>query len=256
VLVAWSQYLNSLALKLAPISLCVPFTAFAPIFVLGTGYLVLGELPTVVGMMGIGLIVVGGVLMHRRLFAVGFWAPFQAIVREPGSRFMVLSVLLGAIFSPLEKQLILMSDSLTAVFYYGAGTMIALGILGLALRVNFSKVMKEKPKWAVLSGVMDALMTLAQFIAVMYLPVVITMCIKRAGIVLTVLAGWLIFRERDITDRLIGALAMVGGIALFYLPLRPPMALALTAAVVTGLAISLYLTRNSAYRRALEKHAV
>lgn len=35
VLVAWSQYLNSLALKLAPISLCVPFTAFAPIFVLG-----------------------------------------------------------------------------------------------------------------------------------------------------------------------------------------------------------------------------
>ena len=251
VLVAWSQYLNSLALKVAPISLCVPFTAFAPIFVLGSGYLVLGELPTAVGMMGISLIVIGGVLMHRKLFAVSWNAPIAAIVKDPGSRLMLLSVLLGAVFSPLEKQLILMSDALTAVFLYGAGTMIGLGILCFALRTDLTRVMRERPKWAVLSGLMDALMTLAQFIAVMYLPVVITMCIKRGGIVLTVLAGWLFFRERDITDRLIGAMAMVGGIAIFYLPLGIAKASMLSSVVVVGIAVALYCTRSKARPPAL-----
>ena len=244
ILVAWSQYLTTLALKVAPISLCVPFTAFAPIFVLGGGYLMLGELPTIVGMMGIALIVLGGVLMHRKLFAVSWKAPILAIVKEPGSRFMVLSVLLGAVFSPLEKQLVLMSDSLTAVFCYGVGTVLALLILCVALRVDLAQVMRERRKWAVLCGLLDALMTLAQFIAVMYLPVVIAMCIKRAGIVLTVLAGWLFFRERGITDRLIGSLAMAGGIAIFYLPLDPRQATVLMFAVVGALAVALYLTRH------------
>jgi drug/metabolite transporter (DMT)-like permease len=80
---------------------------------------------------------------------------------------------------------------------------------------------------------------------VVYLPVVITMCIKRAGIVLTVLAGWLIFRERDVTDRLIGSSAMVGGIVLFYLPFQFSQALALTGLMVVGLGLALYLTRNN-----------
>ena len=246
ILVVWSQYLNSLALKVSPISLCVPFTAFAPITVLIAGYLVLGEMPTVVGLMGVGLIVVGGVLMHRKLFAVSWKAPIEAIVQEKGSRYMLLSVLIAAVFTPIEKQLILMSDALTAVFYYGAGTLLAFWILCVVLRAPVRQVLKQKPGWAMLCGLLDASMTLAQFVAVMFLPVVITNCIKRAGIVLTVLAGWLFFRERGITDRLIGSLAMVGGIALFYLPLRLPQALILTGLVVAGLAVALYLTRAGA----------
>jgi hypothetical protein len=52
ILVVWAQWLNSYALQISPISLCVPFTAFAPIFTLGSAYVVLGELPTGVGLMG------------------------------------------------------------------------------------------------------------------------------------------------------------------------------------------------------------
>ncbi len=251
VLVVWSQFLNSLALKVSPISLCVPFTAFAPITVLIAGYLVLGEMPTVIGLIGIGLIVIGGVLMHRKLFAVSWKAPIEAIVREKGSRYMLLSVLIAAVFTPIEKQLILMSDALTAVFYYGAGTLVAFSILCGVLRAPVKQVLRQKPGWAMLCGLLDASMTLTQFVAVMFLPVVITNCIKRAGIVLTVLAGWLFFREREIADRLIGSLAMVGGIALFYLPLRLPQALILAGLVVAGLAVALYMTRKAASACAL-----
>jgi len=244
VLVVWAQWLNSYALKISPISLCVPFTAFAPIFTLGTGYMVLGELPTIVGLLGIGMIVIGGLLMHRRFFASGSTALINAFTREKGIRCMLLSVMIAAVFSPIEKQLILMSDSLTTAFAYGMGTMIAFWLLCKAKRVDIMEVMRQRPGSAILSGLSDALQMLAQFIAVVYLPVVITMCIKRAGIVLTVLAGWLIFRERDITDRLIGSSAMVGGIVLFYLPLQLLQALVLTCLLVVGLGVALYLTRN------------
>jgi uncharacterized membrane protein len=250
ILVVWSQYLNSLALKVSPISLCVPFTAFAPVTVLIAGYLVLSEMPTLIGLMGIGLILIGGVLMHRKLFAVSWKAPIEAMVKEKGSRYMLLSVLIAAVFTPIEKQLILMSDALTAVFYYGAGTLVAFWILCLVLRAPIKQVLKQKPGWAMVCGLLDASMMLAQFVAVMFLPVVITNCIKRAGIVLTVLAGWLFFREREIADRLIGSLAMVGGIALFYLPLRLPEALVMTGLVVVGLALALYLTRPGARKLA------
>jgi uncharacterized membrane protein len=251
ILVLWAQWLNSYALQVSPISLCVPFTAFAPIFTLGTGYVVLGELPTAIGLMGIGLIVVGAVLMHRKFFAVGWKALIQAFAEEKGSQAMLLSVMIVAVFVPIEKQLILMSDSMTAVFAYGVGTVIAFWLLCKAQRVDIMQVMRQRPGPAMLSGLSDAFQMLAQFIAVVYLPVVITMCIKRAGIVLTVLAGWLIFRERDITDRLIGSSAMVGGIVLFYLPLQLSQALVLTGLMVVGLAVALYLTRNGARERTL-----
>lgn len=245
ILVVWAQWLNSYALQISPISLCVPFTAFAPIFTLGTGYVVLGELPTAIGLMGIGMIVIGGLLMHRKLFAVGWKALIQAIAKEKGSQYMLLSVLIAAVFGTIEKQLILMSDSLTTAFAYGIGTVIAFWLLCKVQRVDIMQVMRQRPMSAMLSGLSDASQMLAQFIALVYLPVVITMCIKRAGIVLTVLAGWLIFRERDITDRLIGASAMVGGIVLFYLPLQLSQALVLTGLMVAGLGAALYLTRST-----------
>lgn len=245
VLVLWAQWLNSYALQVSPISLCVPFTAFAPIFTLLTGWAVLSELPTPIGLMGIGLIVTGALMMHRKFFSMGGKALIHAFAKEKGSQAILLSVMITAIFIPLEKQLILMSDSLTAVFAYGIGTVIAFWLLCIARRVDIMQVMRQRPGAAMLSGLSDALQMLAQFIAVVYLPVVITMCIKRAGIVLTVLAGWLIFKERDVTDRLIGSSAMVGGIVLFYLPLQLSQALALTGLVVVGLGVALYLTRNN-----------
>jgi hypothetical protein len=122
VLVAASQFLTSYALKISPISLCAPFAAFAPIFLLGTGYVILSELPTPIQLLAISLIVVGGILMQRKLFAVSWKAPIQAIVKERGSRYILLATLIGSVFGPVEKQLILLSDPITTAFGYGIGT--------------------------------------------------------------------------------------------------------------------------------------
>ena len=70
------------------------------------------------------------------------------------------------------------------------------------------------------------------------------MSIKRAGIVLSVFAGWLFFREREITDKVIAASVMFCGVLILYLKVTPVMAFAMVAATLGGMWIALYLTRE------------
>jgi len=116
VLVSICNLLYFLALQVSPMSVCVPFLAFTPIFLIPTGYIVLGELPARVKLLGVVLVVVGSVVMHRRLFAVGWSAPFRAIVKERGSRYMLMVAFIFSLSNPIEKKLVLMSDPYTQAF--------------------------------------------------------------------------------------------------------------------------------------------
>jgi drug/metabolite transporter (DMT)-like permease len=245
-LIAAAQLLLMGALKASPMSMCIPFMAFTPVFLIGTGYVVLKELPSAVKLMGVGLIVVGSLVMHRKLFAAGWTAPIKAVIREKGSRYVLLVAFILSVTNPIEKQLILMSDTLTPAFAYCLGLCLFFGILAWARRADVGVVMRKTPLWAVLAGVLDASALLIQYVTVTYLAVVIAISIKRAGIVLAILAGWLIFKERDIRDRLIAAMVMVGGILIFYLPLTHGQALILAGAVLAAMVVALAVTHKAA----------
>jgi EamA domain-containing membrane protein RarD len=86
---------------------------------------------------------------------------------------------------------------------------------------------------------------LFQLASYAYIPVVITVSIKRAGIVLSVFAGWLFFREREITDQVIAATVMFCGVLILYLKVTPVEAFAVVAATLVGMAVALYATRSA-----------
>ena len=181
--------------------------------------------------------------LGRRLFAEGWTAPIKAVMREKGSRYILLVAFILSITNPIEKRLVTMSDPLTQAFAYCLGLCILFALLVWIRRANCGVVMRTAPRWAVLAGVMDAGALLLQLITYSYLAVVITVSIKRAGIVLSVLAGWLIFREREITDKLIAASVMLGGVLILYLPLDALQALVLAVLVLVGMGTALYATR-------------
>ena len=243
-LISIAQILLMRALQVSPMSMCIPFMAFTPVFLIPMGYLVVGELPSLVKLMGVCLIVVGSLVMHRRLFAEGWTAPVRAIINEKGSRYILLVAFILSLTNPIEKRLILMSDPLTQAFAYGLGLCVFFAVLAWKRSADCRVVMRDTPGWTVLAGVMDAAALLLQLFTFGYLAVVITISIKRAGIVLAVLAGWLIFREREITDKLIAASVMLGGVLILYLPLNIAKALILAAVVLVGMAIALYATRT------------
>lgn len=232
------------ALQISPLSLCVPFLAFTPVFLIPTGFVLLGELPAPVKSFGVVLIVVGSLVMHRRLFAVGWTAPIKAVIREKGSRYMLLVSFIFSITNPLDKKLVVMSDVFTEAVAYGLGLCVSFFLLGRMQRADFGASIRQNVKWVSLAGLSDAVSLLFQLASYTYLAVVITVSIKRAGIVLAVIAGWLFFRERDITDKLIATGVMFCGVLILYLPLSVEQAVVLTLLTLAGMSAALYATRH------------
>ena len=245
-LVSCATLLYYRAVQVSPLSLCMPFIAFTPVFLIPTGYLLLGELPSTVKLVGVALVVIGSLVMHRQLFAIGWAEPIKAILREPGSRYMLMVAFIFSLTNPLDARLVRMSDAFIQSFAYGSSICLLFGALAWGGRRAPRQAMREVPLWIVLAGVLEAVANILQFSSHNYIAVVITISLKRAGIVLVVLLGWLVFREREITDKLIAATVMVAGALMFYLPMDLDQSLTLAAITLVGMGVALYLTRRRA----------
>jgi drug/metabolite transporter (DMT)-like permease len=243
-LVACATLLYYRAVQVSPLSLCIPFIAFTPVFLIPTGYVLLRELPSTVKLIGVVLVVAGSLVMHRQLFAVSWAEPFKAILRERGSRYMLMVAFIFSLTNPLDAWLVRMSDAFTQAFAYGLSICLLFGAVALVRRADWRMVMRAVPLWVVMAGALEAAVNILQFSSHNYIAVVITISLKRAGIVLVVLMGWLIFKERGITDKLIAATVMVAGALMFYLPMSLGQSLAIAAVVMVGMSLALYLTRR------------
>lgn len=232
------------ALQLSPLSVCIPFLAFTPVFLIPTGYVLLGELPPAVKLSGVVLVVIGSIVMHRGLFAVSLFEPVKALVREPGSRYMLLVAFIFSLTNPLDKKLVGVSDPITHSFAYGIAVLVFFAGLSLRRRSDIRTVIRTSPGWLLLAGLLDAFALLLQFTSHNYIDVVITISVKRAGIILAVLMGWLIFKERDITDKLIASSLMLAGVPIIYLPLSVGHSILFMVAALGGASFALYLTRS------------
>jgi drug/metabolite transporter (DMT)-like permease len=244
VLVACSTILFFRALQISPISLCMPYISFTPVFLILTGYVILGELPAAQKLIGVILIVVGSVVMHRQLFSAGWWEPVKAIWRERGCLYMLLVGLINSITNPIDKKLVGITDAFTQACAFGIGMVVFFSILALARRADTGKVIRSAPGWLIVAGSLEAVALLFQLSSHYYIDVVITISVKRAGIILTVLLGWLIFKERDISDKLIAASVMLIGVLIIYLPLSLMQGLVVAASALVGMALALYFTRK------------
>jgi drug/metabolite transporter (DMT)-like permease len=266
------------ALQVAPISLCMPFMALTPLFLLPAGYFILNE-PVTYGMaVGVALVVVGSLVVYRQLFAKGLFEPVKAIVREPGSRYMLIVAFLLTFTNLLDKFFVssganatfATSVSRSLTLSVGKTAMLLLLFIGLTISrmaksnldadgqqnsAGFSwfGVFRGAAVWLILAGVFEAAVLVLQLTAIQFAVAAVVISIKRAGIVLSVFLGWLIFRERGITDRAIAACVMLSGVMIFFLT-KPDAknetllgidgVIAVAIAVVIGLGIALYLTKG------------
>jgi drug/metabolite transporter (DMT)-like permease len=244
ILVGTASMLYYRAIQISPLSMCVPYLAFTPIFLIPTGYFLLGELPPAIKLLGVALIVVGSLVMHRQLFAISLFEPVRAVWREKGSRYVLIVAILFAFGNPLDKKLVTMGGAFTHAFAYALAVFIFYCFFAFFQKAEISKPIKSAPKWILVCGLLDALALVLQLSTHNYIDVVITISIKRAGIILAVFLGWLVFRERNITDKLIASTVIVAGVLIIYLPLDEIQTAILTGSVLIIMIIALYLTRH------------
>ena len=207
-------------LRRTDLSLAVPLITFTLVFLAGTSYLVLGEVPTAAGMAGILLIVLGAFCIQLSPGSSAPSAPWDR-ARWKGIATMLGVAFLYSLSLPFDKAVVLASDavfgSALVNLYIGA----AFGGISLA-RGSWSRV---PPGAAVSSAIVLSLVLVGETVLINFaytlqiVPYVIA--VKRLSILFSVLIGGLVFREGGIRYRILGALIMIGGVALIVLTTVP-----------------------------------
>jgi len=205
------------AIRVAPLSLTVPFLALTPVFTIVTSWILLGERVSFAGAVGILAVTTGVYLIHMETVSKGWSAPLVSIFRERGTRFMVLSAFLYSIASNLGKRAILLSSPVAFAFFYQLIDAFVLSLLAWweswSLRHMGNELLLQWKLYLALGSVMAcALLTHAVGISISPVPYFIA--IKRTSLLVGVISGGLFFKEERILQRLLGAAFMVVGVGL------------------------------------------
>jgi drug/metabolite transporter (DMT)-like permease len=205
-------YLYMKAIKISPLSLCIPFLSFTPVFMVFTGFFILGEMPNRWGVAGILLVAVGSYVLHIGKLKDGYFAPIKAIISETGSILMLVVSVMFSFMAVLGKKAILHSSPI----FFGFLFLVSLDLVTLALFPLLGKVRWKKlltmytpGTWV---GLMLFLHVLCHTLAISMVEAVYMISVKRMSILFSVVYGWLVFKETDIRHRFMGAFLMFLGV--------------------------------------------
>ena len=201
------------SLKICDLSLCVPFLSFTPVFLILTGWLILGEGLNRWGILGTLLIASGSYFLGLGNGGRGFWEPLKALARETGARLMLLVAAIYSVTAALFKLAILHSDP---VFFGVAYPMTFTGLMlaGYPLSRDRAVPPLSHSGWWLGAGFFFALSCLCLASGVKLVPITYLVAVKRLSLLLSVLAGGMWLRERPILPRLLAAALMCAGVAL------------------------------------------
>ncbi len=191
-----------------------------PIFLLGTSFVLLGEAPSLLGSIGVLLTI------------VGLWFAFRHRSGKPlapgftkGNLLGLSVAMISALSVNFDKAAALYSDR----FFAPAMSLAVMAIgYGIYLAISPKKIFAngngisgaKMPKimsginMLLLLGLMGAAGTVLYNSALLAGFASYTIAIKRVGVLLGVIWGWLFFKEKDIGKKLFGAAIAIGGVVL------------------------------------------
>lgn len=210
------------ALATTDLSDAYPLIALTPAFSLLTSLILLGEVPTPLGVVGVLVIVVGAYLLRVDAAHAGILAPFRRLAHDRGAQAMMVTAFLFAVMGPLFKIAIQASSTGMAL----AGTQ-SLATIWLAIIMVVRREVRERiadiahnlPTLAALSLANFGQAMLA-FAALQLTLVAYSGSVRRIEILFTVLLGALFFRERNARRGLGAAVVMLAGVVLISLGSR------------------------------------
>ena len=215
-----AYYIYLSAIRIAPLSLSVPYLSFTPVFAILTAAILLQERISFQGFLGILMVTVGAYVLNIERFVHHPLAPFKAIFKSSGSRRMLMVALIWSLTATLGKKGVQLSDPLFfAIFYTLSVSVPMLAIAGLRIKRRAATVnLKGRNSiWLALGGLVTALATISHFHAIKLAPVSYMIAVKRTSLIFSVLYGGLIFKEEHIRLRLLGTSIMLSGAVVLYL---------------------------------------
>ena len=205
------------AIRMSPLSLTLPFFSITPIFLIITSFIFLGELPNLIGVFGILLIVIGAYTLNLSDKKYGILAPFKVVFKEKGIVLIILAAFVASISANLGKIAILHSNTLFFIVLFSFMVTLLLSIMFFGRVKKKIKAVKSNISMLSLMGVFHGLMMLFHVFAITLVIVPYMISIKRMNSLFGVLYGHFWFKEKNIKERLAGAVIMLFGAGLIIL---------------------------------------
>ncbi len=201
------------ALRISPLSLTLPFLALTPVFLILVSYLIIGEKVSFHGGIGIIFLTAGSYALNLHEMRKGILEPFRAITKEKGSVLMIAVALIYSITSSLGKMAIEHSSPLFfGITYFTAVTIIfAPAALWIGRNELKSFVSEKQFKGLLLPGLFYSVMIASHMIAISLAKVAYMISVKRTSLIIGVVYGYFFFREKNVGERLLGAVLMFIG---------------------------------------------
>ena len=208
------------AIQNSPLSATLPFLALTPLFNILTGYILLGETVSLVGVAGIVLVACGAYAINLHTIGEGIFAPILAIGKERGSLIMIFLAAVFSITSVLAKKAILLSSTLFFTVSYFSLLSLALIpvvlIIGPGARETGRRIVADW-KGLLLIGFFALISYLAHFFAVMMVEVAYMIAVKRTMPLFGIMFGKIFFDEPYFRQRMAAGALMVLGVCIIAL---------------------------------------
>jgi len=215
--VIWSMR----AIKLSPLSQAQPLLALTPAFTALIGYLLLGERLTLLGVCGIILVVIGAYLLRwGGLLAAGparsqsMIAPFVALIREPGPRYMLGVAAIYAVTTVFCKAALAYVPAMTFVVIYYTAMCLVTTLWFVWRESDAVHALFEKPGAHFAVAILMAVMIISHFLAMAQIEAAYMITVKRTSLLFSIFYGVLLFREGGLIRKLSAGMVMLLGVYL------------------------------------------
>ncbi len=199
------------AIQISPLGLTLPYLSFTPVFMFGTGFLLLGELPNSWGALGVCIIVVGSYVLNINPSSYTPLAPLKSFYKEKGSMIMLAVAILYSLAAVLGKKAILHSS----VMFFTLTFFLTLNITTLLFieitRKGRIKNLLSKPLEGSVAGVLLFIHLICHGWAVSMTKAVYMISVKRMSILFGVIYGNIFHGEKHLFYRIAGAGLMIAG---------------------------------------------
>lgn len=205
------------AIEKSDISKVMPMLSFTPLFLLVTSPLILGETIHLLGIIGILLVVIGSYLLNLDLSQNSIFEPFKGLVREKGTRYMLIVSFLWSFSANFDKLSITNSSILQHIAFVNIIIVSGVSIIIYFWKGIPVKKLKTQIKGLSLISFFTTLAFIFHMTALSLTYVAYVVSFKRMSGLIAVFLGYFLLGEGKIKERFLGSFVMFIGVLLIAL---------------------------------------
>lgn len=209
------------ALKHGDLSLLGPINSYKPVVGLIFGIILIGEIPSSIGLLGVILILFGSYFISNNKVNDTKLNPFTSFFKDKGVRLRFAALVLSGTEAVFLKKALIYSTPITSMILWCVLGFVISGIVSLiTLRRNFADeiiiLKKEKSKFFLLF-VTTGVMQYSTLLIFDKLQVSYALALFQTSALFSVFLGYRYFNEKDIRKRFAGSLFMIFGSVLIII---------------------------------------